>query len=788
MRARAALPQRTLVPRLVDRDATRQPHGAGAVPHVRKAEGAAVQQLVRGRPLRHRRLAAARGRLGGKQLCGKLGRAGEVGELALRKLNDDRLGLLLPAPREGLGLVEPPPQVVGGPPELGHLPQLHRHRLRLPAELVALLAHHGQLRLRLRAVRRVFSRCRLERRSRRLRRRPQLLLQCPACLRLLFGQPFGKLRLVRRRCLAQRLDTTQLLAVQGLRIGGLAQLSRLAHRRGTRLRSLHRRGALRRRRRHRALLLLSHRRHARVVLRGEPRRRRRRLLCRHRRRRRRLRRLAAQPRLHGGEGLGLLPLHRLERGAHLGPLHLLQRLPLARGPLRRLACRLRSLHLGLGHGGGALLGEQLVLPPLPLALRLGLRGRLLLLLLPQPLLLRALEPLTHRGVGRHRPCVAHEVAQPPVDLHAEEAARCEGHTLLLPPRARLPHAPLQEDLGRAQREVVARLCDGIPVQLEHAHRELPDELTRAGVAPYHLGPTARACEQPLERVRTVEVAEELLEQQSLGVARLAHLCCLEHATALQLLPAQPLVELEGSPRAVGFDTTDEVALALVEGGDQAVHLVAELERDTAVLREGRREEVASEVGVTVGTAVRHQGEQLLVEGVNVTVAEPIGAVGHRRAEVLDREAAAGERLAIEWWRASAAAAATRRAGTSAATAAWGAELRAPWSGAASATTGAAAARRHEYLLLLIPLLEVGGDEPLAPRQLLRDLLSELLVPRASARPPVVTLLEARIILQQREHAVRATGGRRQLLTRRLPRVRAAPLAIDAEGGGPRRAA
>ena len=36
---------------------------------------------------------------------------------------------------------------------------------------------------------------------------------------------------------------------------------------------------------------------------------------------------------------------------------------------------------------------------------------------------------------------------------------------------------------------------------------------------------------------------------------------------------------------------------------------------------------------------------------------------------------------------------------------------------------------------------------------LDDLLRELLVARAAASPPVVALLEARVVLEQREHAV-----------------------------------
>ena len=69
-------------------------------------------------------------------------------------------------------------------------------------------------------------------------------------------------------------------------------------------------------------------------------------------------------------------------------------------------------------------------------------------------------------------------------------------------------------------------------------------------------------------------------------------------------------------------------LALVEGGDERLHLVAELERDAPVLRHGLREEVACERRVAVGGALRHEREQLLVEGVYVPVAEALGAVGH----------------------------------------------------------------------------------------------------------------------------------------------------------------
>ena len=107
--------------------------------------------------------------------CGPLRHRGEVCELLLRELDNGRLRLLLPAAREGLGLVEAPPQVLGRPPELGHLAQLDRHRLRLARELVTLLAQHGELRLRLRPVRRVLRRHTLERRRCRLRGRTQLL-------------------------------------------------------------------------------------------------------------------------------------------------------------------------------------------------------------------------------------------------------------------------------------------------------------------------------------------------------------------------------------------------------------------------------------------------------------------------------------------------------------------------------------------------------------------------------------------------------------------------------------
>ena len=100
-------------------------------------------------------------------------------------------------------------------------------------------------------------------------------------------------------------------------------------------------------------------------------------------------------------------------------------------------------------------------------------------------------------------------------------------------------------------------------------------------------------------------------------------------------------------RCVWGGAADEVALALVERGDQRVHLVTELEGDAPVLRHRLREEVPCELGVTVGGALGHQREELLVEGVDVPVAEALRPVGHRRAEVLDREAAAGEGLAVE---------------------------------------------------------------------------------------------------------------------------------------------
>jgi|SouAtlMetagenome_1021521.scaffolds.fasta_scaffold104312_1 hypothetical protein len=61
------------------------------------------------------------------------------------------------------------------------------------------------------------------------------------------------------------------------------------------------------------------------------------------------------------------------------------------------------------------------------------------------------------------------------------------------------------------------------MQLEHANSKLPHELARARVAPSQLGPPTRACEQPLEGVCAIEVAEELLEQKPLGVTRLADL-------------------------------------------------------------------------------------------------------------------------------------------------------------------------------------------------------------------------------------------------------------------------
>ena len=155
----------------------------------------------------------------------------------------------------------------------------------------------------------------------------------------------------------------------------------------------------------------------------------------------------ALARLHRGEGVGLVALHRLARRAHLRALHLLERLALAGRHLRRLARRLRRLHLGLrqrrlallrriGLQGGprrvagrALLGEELGLPPLPLALRRRLRRQLLLLLLAQPLLLRRLQSLAHRRVSRHRLGVPDEVAQPAVDHDAAEAARGEGHAV-----------------------------------------------------------------------------------------------------------------------------------------------------------------------------------------------------------------------------------------------------------------------------------------------------------------------------------------------------------------------
>ena len=62
---------------------------------VAEAAGAAVQQFVRRRPIGSRLAAGCSARR-------PLGHAGEVGELALRKLYDDRLGLLLPAAGEGL--------------------------------------------------------------------------------------------------------------------------------------------------------------------------------------------------------------------------------------------------------------------------------------------------------------------------------------------------------------------------------------------------------------------------------------------------------------------------------------------------------------------------------------------------------------------------------------------------------------------------------------------------------------------------------------------------------------
>ena len=80
-------------------------------------------------------------------------------------------------------------------------------------------------------------------------------------------------------------------------------------------------------------------------------------------------------------------------------------------------------------------------------------------------------------------------------------------------------------------------------------------------------------------MRSVEVAEELLEQHPLRVARLAHLGGFEHATALQLLAAEPLVELEGEARAVGLDATDEVALAPGRCGRDAGEIRARCGRD-----------------------------------------------------------------------------------------------------------------------------------------------------------------------------------------------------------------
>ena len=51
-------------------------------------------------------------------------------------------------------------------------------------------------------------------------------------------------------------------------------------------------------------------------------------------------------------------------------------------------------------------------------------------------------------------------------------------------------------------------------------------------------------------------------------------------------------------------------------------------KHSPVLRYGLREKVPSEDRVLVGSAVGHQREQLLVEGVYVPVAEAVGAVGH----------------------------------------------------------------------------------------------------------------------------------------------------------------
>ena len=88
-------------------------------------------------------------------------------------------------------------------------------------------------------------------------------------------------------------------------------------------------------------------------------------------------------------------------------------------------------------------------------------------------------------------------------------------------------------------------------------------------------------------------------------------------------------------------------------------------------------------------------------------------VRHRRAEVLNRKAAASEDLAVERHRASTRSTATRRAGTATAAAAAAGTAAAAAAArratcrpaAAAAAIGAATGRGHEDLLLLVPPLE-----------------------------------------------------------------------------------